>query len=429
MAPVSGVTGMTSEIAVMNQRAVALAADSAVTLIDGGTVVVRNEQRKLFILAEGQPVAIMFFGLADMLGHPWDHLIEHFQTTHRKDGARPHVRDYSTAFTAMLDNLDEFFPPERQKEDYRRLLASVFRHIFAYAQFLRESSEDPALMADDTRVLGAAIERVWREYQQREDGTPRRDLPCFPQDFAAKVLSRHAGQINELIGYGFGQFTLSKDAVQRLNDIAGFCVTKDLFLEDVSGLVFAGFGSEDRYPSVVTYYVSAVVDGIAKRSEVSVDTIDNETRSKVRVFADSEVTHAFLRGIDFNLERRLYAGFRMLLHGVVDEVIAAFPNAAPGVREELRKRFQTDFVPRYFDAFRGMIGEYQQQAFINPVLRVLEIAGRNELAETARSLVELNVFKKRIMAQKETVGGAIDVAIISRDAGFQWWSKPGASNG
>ena len=415
---------MTSEIAVMNQRAVALAADSAVTLIDGGTVVVRNEQRKLFNLVEGQPIGVMFFGMADMLGHPWDHLIEHYQTKHRKDAAKAHVRDYGAAFTAMLDNLEEFFPPERQNEDYRRLLASVFRHIFAYAQFLRESSDDPTLTADDKRVLEAAIERVWREYQFQEDGSARRDLSCFPQSFARSVVARHAAQINELINYGFGQFSLSKQADEHLRDIAGFCVTKDLFLEDVSGLVFAGFGAEDRYPSVVTYYVSAMIDGIVKRSEVSVDVIDNEIRSKVRVFADSEVTHAFLRGIDFNLERRLYAGFRMLLHGVVDELIAAFPNAPAGVREELRKRFQGDFVPRYFESFRGMIGEYQQHAFINPVLRVLEIAGRGELAETARNLVELNIFKKRIMAQKETVGGAIDVAIISRDGGFQWVSKP-----
>jgi hypothetical protein len=414
---------MTSEIAVMNQRAVALAADSAVTLIDGGTVVVRNEQRKLFNLMEGQPIAIMFFGVADMLGHPWDHLIEHYQTTHRRAAAKPHVRDYGVAFTGMLDNLEEFFPPDRQHEDYRRLLASVFRHIFAYAQFLRESNEDPVLVADDGKVLEAAIERVWREYQFLEDGSARRDLSCFPQGFAGQAASRHAAQIDELIGYGFGQFALSKQAQQQLHDIAVFCVVKDLFLEDVSGLVFAGFGKEDRYPSVVTYYASAVVDGIVKRSEISVDTIDNETRSKVRVFADSEVTHAFLRGIDFNLERRLYAGFRMLLHGVVDEVITAFPNVTANVREELRRRFQGDFVPRYFDAFRGMIGEYQQHAFINPVLRVLEIAGKTELAETARALVELNVFKKRIMAQKETVGGAIDVAVISRDSGFQWQSK------
>ena len=59
------------------------------------------------------------------------------------------------------------------------------------------------------------------------------------------------------------------------------------------------------------------------------------------------------------------------------------------------------------------------------MLRVLEIASRNELGETARELVSLNVFKKRIMAQKQTVGGAIDVAVISREGGFQWQSSQG----
>ncbi len=72
-----------------------------------------------------------------------------------------------------------------------------------------------------------------------------------------------------------------------------------------------------------------------------------------------------------------------------------------------------------------MIGDYQQQVYINPVLRVLEIAARPELAETARELVALNIFKKRIMAQQQTVGGAIDVAVISREGGFQWWNKQG----
>jgi hypothetical protein len=41
--------------------------------------------------------------------------------------------------------------------------------------------------------------------------------------------------------------------------------------------------------------------------------------------------------------------------------------------------------------------------------------------------VALNVFKKRIMAQHQTVGGAIDVAVISREGGFQWWTKQGGS--
>ncbi|HVZ90954.1 MAG TPA: hypothetical protein VG843_04830 [Rhizomicrobium sp.] len=410
---------MTSEIAVMNQRAVALAADSAVTLVDGGTVVVRNDQRKLYNLIPSRPVGVMFFGVADIMGHPWDRLIEHYQKKVRpKDFA--HLGEYGASFTGSLDNLVEFFPPDRQKDDYKRLLASVFRYIFHLAQYLRETGEDEI---GDTEILEESIARIWRDYQFREDGAARPDLACFPQGFAAKVSADHRDVIEELIAYGFGPFSLSQEGLRRLRDIAVFCVVKDLFLEDITGLVFAGFGAEDRYPVVATYLVSAIVGGIVKRTQASVDAIDTEVRSKIRMFADSEVTHAFIRGIDYGLERRVYGVMRMMLYGVVDQLVAAFSDADPARREEIRRRFQTELVPQYLDAFRSMIGDYQQQAYINPVLRVLEIAARAELADTARELVSLNVFKKRIMAQKQTVGGAIDVAVISREAGFQWYTK------
>jgi len=415
---------MTSEIAVMNQRAIALAADSAVTLIGGGAVVVRNDQRKLFNLVEGKPVGLMFFGVADVMGHPWEHLIEHYQ---KKVKPQPfaHVRDYAISFTGMLDNLEEFLPRAKQKDEFRRLLASVFRYVFHLAQFLSDSADGEK--PDDTAILETAIERVWRDYQQREDGSQRPDLPCFPVNFGAVVARDYAKEIDDLINYGFGQFQISAATRQHLKDIAIFAVVKDLFLEDVTGLVFAGFGAEDRYPNVVTYFLSAIVGGYVKRAEASFDTIDSEVRSKIRVFADSEVTNAFIRGIDFNLERRLYGGFRMMMNGLVDQVAGAFPQVETAQRDEVRGKFQREFVPRYMEAFRHMISDYQQQTFINPVLRVLEIAARDELAATARELVSLNIFKKRIMAQKETVGGAIDVAVISRENGFQWWSKQGGA--
>ena len=414
---------MTSEIAVMNQRGVAFAADSAVTLVDGRTVVVRNDQRKLYNLVEGAPVAIMFFGVADMLGHPWEHLIEHYQKVTKKAASLAHLHDHADRFTAMLDRLEEFFPRERQMDDYRRLYASVMRHIFAYAQFLRDHGDEVLQASDDGQLVEIAIERVWRDYQFLDDGSPRGDLPCFPEKFADTIYPRHKALIEELIGYGFGQFALSAQSVQRLRDIAVFCVVKDLFLEDVSGLVFGGYGKDERFPSVVTHYVSAIVSGIVKRREMATDVIDTNIKSKIRVFADSEVTHAFLRGIDFGLERRLYSGFKLLLHGVVDQVIGSVDPIPEAQRAQLREKFHSDLVPQYFNAFRGMIGEYQQHTFINPVLRVLEIASKSELGDTARSLIELNIFKKRIMAQKETVGGAVDVAVLSRDGGFQWHSK------
>lgn len=413
---------MTSEIAVMNQRAVALAADSAVTLVDGTTVVVRNDQRKLFELAAGRAIGVMFFGVADMMGHPWDHLIEHYQKK-VKPADFGHTRDYAHSFIGMLDNLPEFFPRDKQKEEYRRLLASVYRYVFHLAQYLRETSTGELAQASDARVLEEAIARVWHDYQFREDGSPRGDLSCFPKGFAATIGRDFAGIANEIIAYGFGSFGVNQQAMARLKDISVFAVVKDLFLEDVTGLVFAGYGKEERYPVVVTCFLSALIGGIVKRTEASVDAIDTEVRSKIRVFADSEVTNAFIRGIDFNLERRLYGTVRALLHGLVDQVIGAFGEIDAGKRESIRRQFQAQLVPQYFDALRGMMGEYQQNAFINPVLRVLEIAAKAELAETAKELVSLNVFKKRIMAQKQTVGGAIDVAVISRENGFQWWTR------
>jgi hypothetical protein len=411
---------MTSEIAVMNQRAVALAADSAVTLIAGGTVVVRNEHQKLFNLVEGRPVGLMFFGMADLLGHPWNHLIEHYQKKVKPEPLA-HVRDYAASFVNSLDHLEEFFPGGRQADDYRRLLLSVGRYLLRHADDLRSEDQN----ASDTAIVETAIEQIWRFYQYRGDGTPRPDLACFPEGFGRLVLSEHSAVINEFVTFAFGQYGIGAQAQQQLRDIAIFCVTKELFLEDVAGLVFAGFGAEERYPAIVTYYISAVVCGIVKRAEAGADSVNNEQRSQLRIFADSSATTAFIRGIDSSLENWVYGNVQVMMHRLAGQLIEAFPNADPAAKQAARDKFLQELGLRHFEAFYRTIAEYQQRIFINPVFHVLDVATKSELAQTARQLVELNVFKKRIMAQKETVGGHVDVAIISRDDGFQWASKGG----
>lgn len=411
---------MTSEIAVMNQRAIALAADSAVTLIGGGKVIVRNDQKKLFNLAEGLPVGVMFFGVADLMGHPWEVLLEHYQKA-MKPNALPHVRDYATQFTAMLDNLEQFFSPERQKDEYKRLLASVYRFIFRLAHYLHETGVN----GPDEEILRQAIELVWQRYQTNDDGTPRRDLPCFPKGFGETVERDYSDAIEEMTNYAFSAFVLDTTSRERLRHIAVQCVVKDLFLEDVTGLVFAGYGGNEPYPTVVTYTLSAVVAGIVKRGMTDETKIDGQTHATITLFADSEVTYAFLRGIELDLEARIYGTMHAMSHTLVDQVVNSFTDVDPAQRESVRRQFHSQQVPQFVRRCHDVISEYQQQTYINPMLSVLEIATRQDLAETAHELVALNIFKKRIMAQKQTVGGAIDVAVISRDGGFTWWKRQG----
>ena len=76
---------MTCEVAVMNKRGIALAADSAVTLGDGKKIYQSAE--KLFSLSPTIPVAIMTYGSADMMGVPWETIIK----IYAKRTRQPHI--------------------------------------------------------------------------------------------------------------------------------------------------------------------------------------------------------------------------------------------------------------------------------------------------------------------------------------------------
>lgn len=45
---------------------------------------------------------------------------------------------------------------------------------------------------------------------------------------------------------------------------------------------------------------------------------------------------------------------------------------------------------------------------------------KDELAAMAESLVNLTSFKRKVTLERETVGGPIDVAVISKGDGFVW---------
>ena len=60
------------------------------------------------------------------------------------------------------------------------------------------------------------------------------------------------------------------------------------------------------------------------------------------------------------------------------------------------------------------------EKYIDPIMTVVGMLPKDELAAMAESLVNLTSFKKKVTMQEETVGGPIDVAVISKGEGFIW---------
>jgi hypothetical protein len=88
---------VTAEIAILNRSAVALAADSAVTLGVRGQQKIYNSVDKLFQLTLNEPVGIMIFGGAEYMGVPIETAIKKFRDS---DYATPKktLKEYSAAF-------------------------------------------------------------------------------------------------------------------------------------------------------------------------------------------------------------------------------------------------------------------------------------------------------------------------------------------
>ena len=112
---------MTAEIAILNTSGIALAADSAVTI---GTHKVYNSANKLFTLSKFQPVGIMVFDSADLMGIPWEVIIKQYRSKlHNKKFAK--LSQYAGHFLEFLKT-DEHVIPNSNRMYYIRSQAYTY---------------------------------------------------------------------------------------------------------------------------------------------------------------------------------------------------------------------------------------------------------------------------------------------------------------
>src|SRR5262245_15541854 len=99
----------------MNRSAVALAADSAVTIATEQGVKVFDSVNKLFELIKGRPVGIMIYNSAEVALRPWETVIK----VYRESRAASHfatLDEYAEDFLGFLCEPGQLFSPSQQSD-------------------------------------------------------------------------------------------------------------------------------------------------------------------------------------------------------------------------------------------------------------------------------------------------------------------------
>jgi hypothetical protein len=121
---------MTTEVAILNREAVALASDSAVTAtIEANRQKIFTSANKIFRISYYQPVGIMIFGNAGLLQVPWDTIIKIYRKKLGKKRFNT-IKEYTNHFINYLENEHSLFPISEQDNNFKAYVWLYFRDIF-----------------------------------------------------------------------------------------------------------------------------------------------------------------------------------------------------------------------------------------------------------------------------------------------------------
>lgn len=66
------------------------------------------------------------------------------------------------------------------------------------------------------------------------------------------------------------------------------------------------------------------------------------------------------------------------------------------------------------------LNKYISDHYTDKLLETVAMLSKEDLAEMAESLVKMTCLKRHVTTDEETVGGPVDVAVITKGDGFIW---------
>jgi hypothetical protein len=410
---------MTAEIALLNKLAVTLAADSAVTIGSGDATKVYNSADKIFEATNYDPIGIMVYNSPELNGVPVESIVK----MHRDRVCNrhfPNVFEFATAFLGYVEKLET--PDITIKRNVQALASGK---LFELRGLLRSATDEffRSISAGEREVAPDQMaEELDKEHLIFVDVELAMlvDLPtpAWAGDLSdGDVTSAHGDAIQEVIEWAFDEIYLSDTVSERISRIASLTILKEYQRDKLTGLVFAGFGEDEIFPSLVSYEVYGLIAGKLKHARTNQFDVDRKLEPDAAVipFAQQEMVDRFMYGLDtefLNLCGVYFAGaltdLKIRLADLITDADQSVKDAIPPAIDTILDEFNGSVVPDHLTRSRTQLSD------------MVRSMPKQELAALSESLVHITSLKRKFSAGAESVGGPIDVAMITRAEGFVW---------
>ena len=405
---------MTAEVIILNSSGVALAADSAVTI--GGTKIF-NTAIKLLALSKTQPVGIMVYGNAGLIGVPWETLIKLYRAQ-LKNTQMAVLEAYSDDFLTYITGRNDLFTEALEKQ---WVSSNLYRYYLSLREELVETLK-PGLAAGTPVSNEDIIKKFADIVDKKHKGFGAEPFAeGMDEAFEKAARTHYLGVFEEFQVGVFQSLKIEPATAEKLNDLGIYLHTRAVFSRATSGLVFAGYGESEIYPSVVNIELEGVLRGRLKyrlRKDKSRKITSNRD-SFIYPFAQEDMVNLFMNGVNTQvlgyMQSAMTEFIKKIPDLIKDEDLQSEDRTAAEIKDELLLNLRAA-LGSYYQGF----GQHIKTSHITPVMNMVRVLPKDELAAMAEALVNLTAFKRKVTNTLETVGGPVDVAVISKGDGLVW---------
>lgn len=376
---------MTSEIGIMNQRGIALAADSAVTI---GNSKVYNSAIKLFTLDSQHDVGIMIYGNANINGVPWEVVIKAYREE-LKDKVKDQLEDYKKSFIDFIQKKHDLFSATNN------LIVDfyVIDYLNIIANNLDILTDDPKNRASSPQELLRFIVDSHSEFEPQKEFAGKIDENAFYSDNETKMESYIKNRFN---------FDVGKELNKKIQKNIYNFLKSNIFSNGQTGVVFAGYGKTDLFPKLISFITDGSYNNILKYKDESHE--DGKEYTGIYPFAQKDMVDTVLNGIDPRLQDFEYNEYNYIREGIINIV-----------GDEAQKE-----INNIFKSGQTEIQNYRKVKITSPITSMTSNLSLDELAVMAETFVSLTSFKRKFSGDMQTVGGPVDVLVISKSDGPIW---------
>ncbi len=399
---------MTAIVGVLNKQAVAVAADSAVTIGSGRKIY--NTANKIFTLSKRHPVGVAIYGNARFNSSiPWEIVIKMYRDQ-LGDTTKPTIREYASDFFDFLEDYkNKYLSQDTLNKVLCRDVYSFWREIILEQL---PTDEDKGFNNDD---YSAIKERLSKIYNENAAAPPVDRLNAITKE----VFLSAVNVILEVIAKQFEAAGCDYSADKDLIETVLYLVFIGRVFSDpsYSGLAFFGYGDDEIYPSIyrVRFY-DCVISTLYWEDEAYAQVGEPPRDSYICPMAQQDEMSAYITGVNPYMEDAFFqttdATFRLLLESIAKLV--------GDENNPLANNIRGIDIDGLMEDYKKSIEKVKQQKMISPLMKTVSTMGKEDLAELAENLIYQTSLKRHITPNLESVGGPVDVAVISKGDGFIW---------